>query len=54
VLSELFRATMQQPDVWVCALNHFTIKLKHQAQYAVRRRMLWAKVQRVVFNFSHD
>jgi hypothetical protein len=44
---------MQQTDVWIRALNHFTIQLKHQAQHTVRRRMLWTKVQGVVFNFSH-
>jgi hypothetical protein len=45
---------MQQPDVRIGTLNDFAIKLQHQAQYAMRCRMLGPEVECVVFDFSHN
>ena len=52
-LCELFSGTVQQTDVRIGALDDFAVELKHQAEYAVRCRVLRAKVERVVFDFSH-
>ena len=52
-LGELFRCTMQESDVRVSALNDFPIELQHQAQHAVRRRVLRTEVHGVVTNFGH-
>ena len=54
VLSQFFSGAMQQANMRVSALNHFTVQLQHQAQHPVRRWMLRTKVQCIVFNFSHD
>ena len=35
------------------AHDHLAVKLEHETQYAVRRRMLRAKVHCVVAYFSH-
>jgi hypothetical protein len=40
--------------VRIRALNHLTIQLKYQAQYAMGCWMLRPKVQGVIFNFGHD
>ena len=40
VLDQLFGAAVEQPDMRVDALHDLTVELKHQAQYAVRGRML--------------
>ena len=53
-LGQLFSGTVQQANVRIGALDHFTIQLQHQAQHAVRSRVLRTEVQRVVFDFSHD
>ncbi len=42
---------MQQADVRVGALHDFAVHLQHQAQHAVRGRVLRAEVQRVVADF---
>ncbi len=44
---------MEQTDVRISALDHFTVQLENQAQDAVRRRMLRAKIHREVLEFSH-
>jgi len=44
MLDQLFRATMQQPDMRVAALHHLTVKLQHQAQHAVRCRVLRSEI----------
>ena len=54
VLSQFLSATVQQTDVWVGTLHHFTIQFKHQTQHTVCGGVLGTKVQGVVFNFSHD
>ena len=51
-LRELLRGPMQQPDVRIRLLDHFAIELEHQAQHAVRRRMLRPEVHRVVADLS--
>jgi hypothetical protein len=38
----------------VSTLNDLTVELKHQAQYAMCSRVLRAKVQGVILDFSHD
>ena len=43
---------MQQADVRIGALDDFAVELEHQAQHAVRRRMLRAKVHRVIANLA--
>ena len=43
VLDQLLGAAMQQPDVRIDALDHLAVQLQHQAQHAVRRRMLRAR-----------
>ena len=53
VLGELLGGAVQQADVRVGALDHLAVELQHQAQHAVRRRMLRAEVQRVVADLSH-
>ena len=40
VLDQLLGAAMEQPDMRVDALDHLAVELQHQAQHAVRRRML--------------
>ena len=51
-LGELLGAAMQQADVRIGLLDHFAVHLEHQAQHAVRGRMLRAEVQRVVADLS--
>ena len=50
---QLFSGAVQQADVWVSALHHFTVELQHQTQHTVRGRVLRTKVQGIVFDFSH-
>ena len=40
VLDQLLGAAMQQADMRIDALDHFAVELQHEAQHAVRRRML--------------
>ena len=40
VLDQLLGAAMQQPDMRIDALDDFAVELEHQAQHAVRGRML--------------
>ena len=47
-LHQLLGAAMQEADMRVDALDHFAVELEHQAQHAVRRRMLRPKVDREV------
>ncbi len=48
---QLFGATMQQADVRIGAHDGFAVHLQHQAQHAVRSRMLRAEVHRVIADF---
>ena len=50
---ELFSRAMQQADVRVGTLDDLAVQLQHQAQHAVRGRVLRPEIQRVVFYFSH-
>ncbi len=52
-LGELLGAAVQQPDVRVGFLNDLAVHFEHQAQHAVRGRMLRTEVHRVVANLSH-
>ena len=53
VLGELLGGAVQQADVRIGALDDFAVDLEHQAQHAVRRRMLRAEVHRVIADLSH-
>jgi hypothetical protein len=44
---------VQQADVRIGALDDFAIELEHQPQHAVRRRVLGAKIHRVVTDLGH-
>ena len=44
VLDQLLGAAVQEADVRIDALHHLAVELQHQAQHAVRRRMLRAEV----------
>ncbi len=44
LLDQFFGAAMKQADMRIDAGNHFAVKLQHQTQHAVRRRMLRPKV----------
>jgi hypothetical protein len=45
--------TVQQADMRVGALHHLAVELQHQAQHAVRGRMLRPEIQGVVLDLSH-
>ena len=47
-LHQLLGAAMQEADMRVDALDHLAVEFEHQAQNAVRRRMLRAEVDREV------
>jgi hypothetical protein len=53
VLRKLFGSSMQQANMGIGALNDFAVELKHQAQHAVRRRVLRPEIQRVVADLRH-
>ena len=42
---ELDGEVIQKADVWIDALHDLAIQLQHQAQHAVRRRMLRAEIE---------
>ncbi len=44
---------MQQPDVRIGLLDDLAFQLQHQAQHAVRSRMLRTEVQREIADLSH-
>ena len=44
VLDQLLGAAMQQADVRIDAVHHLAVQLQHQAQHAVRGRMLRPEV----------
>ncbi len=44
LLDQLLCAAVQEADMRIDALDHFAIKLEHEAQYPVRRRMLRPEV----------
>ena len=48
VLDQLFGAAMQQADMRIDAGDDFAVEFEHEAQHAVRRRMLRAEVDREV------
>ena len=52
-LGQLFGTTMQQANMRVSALDHLTVHFQHEAQHAMRCRMLRAKIHGVVANFRH-
>ena len=52
-LGELLGGAVQQADVRIGALDHLAVELEHEAQHAVRGRVLRAEVQRVVLDVSH-
>ena len=48
VLGQLFSCAMQQADMRIGALYHFTIQFQHQPQHAMRRGMLRAEIHGVI------
>ncbi|MNS94130.1 hypothetical protein D3C72_1283360 [compost metagenome] len=54
LLGQLLGGTVQQADMRVGALDDFAVQLEHQAQHAVRRRVLRAEVQGVILDICHD
>jgi len=52
-LGQLFSGAVQQADVGVGTLDDLTVKLQHQAQHAVCRRVLRAEIQGVVLDVCH-
>ena len=44
VLDQLLGAAMQQPDMRVDALDDLAVELEHEAQHAMRGRMLRAEI----------
>jgi hypothetical protein len=52
-LGQLFGAAVQQADVRVGALDDLAVQLQHQAQHAVRCRVLRTEVQGVILKLSH-
>ncbi len=51
-LRKLLGAAMQQPDVWICLLDHFAVHLQHQPQHPVGGRVLRPEVHGVVANLG--
>ncbi len=51
---QLLGGAVQQADVRIGTLDDFAVQLEHQAQHAVRGRVLRAEVQGVVLDVSHD
>ena len=41
---QLFGAAVQQPDMRVAALANLAVKLEHEAQHTMRRRVLGAEI----------
>ena len=55
VLDQLLGAAMQQADMRIDALDDLAVELEHEAQNAVRRRMLRAEIDGEVADVvSHD
>ena len=50
---EFFCCAMQQADMRIGTLNHFSVQLQHQTKHAVGCRMLRPEIHGVVFDFSH-
>ena len=48
VLDQLLGAAMKQPDMRIDALDNLAVELEHEAQHAVRRRMLRPEIDREV------
>ena len=44
VLDQLLGAAVQEPDVRIDALDHLAVELEHEAEHAVRRRVLRTEV----------
>lgn len=48
VFDQLLGAAMKKTDVRIDPRDNFSIELEYEPQYAMRRRMLWPKVQREI------
>ena len=55
VFDQLFRAPVQQTDMWIGAFDNLAVHFEDQAQHAVRRRVLRAEVDIVILDlrFGH-
>src|SRR5690606_8200875 len=56
VFDQLLGAAMEEADMRINPLDHLAVQLHHEAQHAVRRRMLRAEIERVILDldFSHQ
>ncbi len=50
ILDQLFGAAVQQPDMRIDALDDFAVELHHEAQHAMRSRVLRAEIDRVILD----
>ena len=50
ILDQFLGATVQKADMRVKPLDYFTVQFHHQTQNAVRGRVLWPKVDRVILD----
>jgi hypothetical protein len=48
LLDQLFSATVKQPDMRIDALDDFAVELQHEAQHAMRGRMLRSEIDREI------
>jgi hypothetical protein len=55
VLDQFLGAAMQEADMRIDPLDHFAVKLEHQAQHAVRGRMYRPEIDgEVAFGLGHQ
>ena len=47
-LHQLLGAAMEQPDMRIDALDDLAVEFEHEAQHAMRRRMLRAEIDREI------
>ena len=52
MLDQLLGAAMEKPDMRIDALHNLAIELEHQAQHAVRRRVLRSEIDGEVAQLS--
>jgi hypothetical protein len=55
VLDQLLGAAVQESNMWVDSLHHLAVEFEHQAQHAMRRRVLRPEIDGEVtqLRFSH-
>ena len=53
VFSQFFGGAMQQPHMGIGMLHDFAIQFENESQHPMRRRVLGAKINRVIADFRH-